>query len=220
MKKKVFLIILVVVLIIFTIAVCTYVRRYNLLKNIGNAEINFTASDNFYFENIQNDLTSQKLYVKENKSARYSLTNNSIMQRFYIDTQNNTMTVVDEVNKSYFVTNMQNVVGNKGLSNLPEISNYAITIASNEYNFKSALGIILSLHNISTEKDGDIEYIKISLIEKEKNYKETVWLNKATLLPVKAEIGNDIRNYVFEKDNVTDENVNFSEVNQYTLVEQ
>lgn len=130
------------------------------------------------------------------------------------------MTVVDEVNKSYFVTNMQNVVGNKGLSNLPEISNYAITIASNEYNFKSALGIILSLHNISTEKDGDIEYIKISLIEKEKNYKETVWLNKATLLPVKAEIGNDIRNYVFEKDNVTDENVNFSEVNQYTLVEQ
>ena len=78
--------------------------------------------------------------------------------------------------------------------------------------------MLSSLHNISTEKEDNTEYIKISLEEKENNYNETVWLNKETLLPVKVEIGNNVRNYVFEKDNVTDEDVNFSETN-YTLVE-
>lgn len=225
MKKKIVLIVIVLILIILIAIASVYVYRYNLLKNIGNAGIDFTESDNFYFEIIpssneeeNNSNLHQQLYVKGDKSARYSLTNNTITQRFYIDTQNNTMTVVDEQNKSYFITNMETIVGNKGLSNLPEIFTYATSMVSNKYDFKSILGMLSSLHNISTEKEDNTEYIKISLEEKENNYNETVWLNKETLLPVKVEIGNNVRNYVFEKDNVTDEDVNFSETN-YTLVE-
>lgn len=225
MKKKIVLIVIVLILIILIAIASVYVYRYNLLKNIGNAGIDFTESDNFYFEVIpssneeeNNSNSHQQLYVKGDKSARYSLTNNTITQRFYIDTQNNTMTVVDEQNKSYSIVNTETIVGNKGLSNLPEIFNYATSMVSNEYDFKSILGILSSLHNISTEKEDNTEYIKISLEEKENNYNETVWLNKETLLPVKVEIGNNVRNYVFEKDNVTDEDVNFSE-NNYTLVE-
>lgn len=223
MKKVIVRVAIGIVVIIIAFIICTYVYKYNLLKNIGNAEINFTENDNFYYKIIQSgdeekENFEQQLYVKENKSAKYSAINNKATQRFYIDTEKSTMTVVNEEDMSYSIIPMTTIVGNRAISNLPKISNYATEIALTEIDLKSVIDVLGSLKNVSKEKDGEQKYIKI--LFNESNYNEVVWLDEETLLPVKAQIENNVRNYIFEKNNVTDENVNFLNADNYTLIEE
>lgn len=214
MKRKPLLIILFI-LVIFIIL--SFIYKYNLLKKIGNAELNFEKNDNFYYEIIpdENEQLSdtnlhQKLYVKDNKSVRYILNNNIVKQRYYTDTQNNSMTVVDEENKKYFVINMQAIVGNKAITGLPELYISAYSLALNEISLFDKIKIIASIKNIKVEGE-DIKYIKISTWNK-----NVIWINKESFLLEKAEIENNIRKYIFEENNVTEREVTFSNEDMYT----
>lgn len=230
MKKKILLTIFILILVIVVSVLSMYFYKYNLLKKIGNADLEFTKASNFYFEVKPESTNStpydvkEQLYVKDNKSARLRYTNNDeLSERYYIDLDNKTMNIVSENDKSYRKIESDTFVGYNGLTGLPSLLNYANSLVNNEYTFTDKIKVLSELSKISTETVNETKCISICLTNKDEEYSEKVWLNNESLLPVKVEVHNtdgvQVMNYTFEKGTVKDENVTFADIDNYNSIE-
>jgi hypothetical protein len=214
MKKSKIIKIVILVIILLIIAFAGYkYYHYSYISKIVKRNIEIIDGKNFYYEvEASGDVTSSKIWVNGDNLKFQRITENAEEQYMYVNSKENITYTVSENEKNYI--KQENVLMLPAYSNSPYIYSSALG-AIKENNFINKIMVALSIKNVSTETKNGIECIKIT----SNLTNETAWFDKENLTPVATENNDFTANYVVTSNNITDEDVTFSNIENYQLLE-
>ena len=208
---KIFLIfIVVIILVLVCIAVNKY-KQYKILMSIVEETNKVSASDNYYYEfDSESSVYGHiKIWVKGDYSK---------YQTVLVDGDKINYTDLKE-NKTYFVDNAEKVYSINNMAMKSGFTNFPNTLLLLRNEEKSFIDIALSIKELKTEVVDTKECYKIRYENDIIN--ETIWIDKTTLLPIKNQNEEGtLANYTIILNNVTDDDVMFTNIDEYKLLEQ
>lgn len=213
MKKttKIIICILVVILVIAIIFGVRISKNQKILKNMENAISNLISTGNFtYTVNSDNNtyvkkvFNNQKTLITDTNLVMYT---DVASDTSYIVNPNNTQNSYSELKASAIRTGLPEVFNNPPVI----FSNLVSKIHNTENEFTK----ILFSMKVSNDTINGIECYKITCST------ITEWVNKETFLPVqyKANEKDSVKTYNIEINNVLENEVTFSDIDNYTKIE-
>ena len=213
MKKttKIIVCILVVILVIAIIFGVRISKNQKILKNMENAISNLISTGNFtYMVNSDNNTYVKKVF----NNQKTLITDTNLVM--YTDVASDTSYIINPNNVQNSYTELKASAIRTGL---PEVFNNPPVIFSNLiskiHNEENEFTKILFSMKVSDDTINGIECYKITCST------ITEWVNKETFLPVqyKANEKDSVKIYNIEINNVLENEVTFSDIDNYTKIE-
>ena len=215
MKKstKIIICILVVILVIAVIFGVRISNNQKLLKNMENAISNLISTGNFtYTVNSDNNtyvkkvFNNQKTLITDTNLVMYT---DVASDTSYIVNPNNTQNSYSELKASAIRTGLPEVFNNPPVI----FSNLVSKIHNTENEFTK----ILFSMKVSNDTINGIECYKITCSALGSTITE--WVNKENFLPVQYKENDSVKTYRIEMNNVSENEVTFSDIDNYTKIE-
>lgn len=172
MKKKISICILIIILILVIILGIRVVKNQKIFKEIQTTIDDILESGNFTYEAFSKEMNTYKKWIYNNEKIAFQQGNNN--NKIYVDMKSNIVYAVNFENNTYSILD-----SSAGEMLKPEYFSNAPQFFVSSPSKMLKVGEIL-LANITEDTIDNIECYKIEL------FGEIAWINKESLMPLKA----------------------------------